>query len=50
MKQRRRRKLTKAMHTITFDDPTGVFLNLTPTERTAYMTRLIRKYIRKSKK
>lgn len=47
---RSRRKRTKAMCTIAIDDSPGILTAMTPTQRTAYVTALIRRYLRKVKK
>lgn len=47
---RSRRKRTKAMCTIAIDDSTGVLKAMSPVQRTAYVTALIRRYLRRIKK
>lgn len=50
MKQRKRRLTVKLRHSVSFNDPTGILENMTAAERTAYVTRLLRQYIKKAKK
>ena len=47
---RSRRKRTKAMCTIEIEDYSGILKAMTQVQRTAYVTRLLRQYLRRVKK
>ena len=50
MKQRSRRKLVQYRPLIQVDDPSGFLAAMTPAQRTAWVTRLLRKLIKKESK